>query len=179
MAMLIIREADISISRVKSHQDGCLPWSSPLVVVVGFGAGLQIVFQFPHQLAATTQVFAFVINPARHVGLIQAAWCWEHSDAQKLSNLMDTFRENGTAWVPTLVVLERIIASGGHDMKSLDPNVVVQFRKALHASAKLAVQLHRGGGLVGIGTDFPIDGLLPGDILVVAGRDELVDKIST
>jgi imidazolonepropionase-like amidohydrolase len=33
----------------------------------------------------------------------------------------------------------------------------------LHQSAKLAVQLHRSGGLVGIGTDFPIDGLQAGE----------------
>jgi len=102
-------------------------------------------------------------DPPGHVGLIQAAWCWEHSDAQKLSDLMETFRENGTAWVPTLVVLEKMIATGGHAMKSLDPNVVAQFHKAMNESAKLAVQLHRSGGLVGIGTDFPIDGLQPGE----------------
>ena len=96
------------------------------------------------------------------VGLVQAAWYWEHVDPAKLSELIEIFKENGTAWVPTLVVLEKIVASGDHDMHSFDEHVIVQFRKALRESARLAVQLHRHGGLVGIGTDFPVDGVRPG-----------------
>jgi len=97
-----------------------------------------------------------------HVGLVQAAWYWEHVDRAKLNRLMKTFLENGTAWVPTLVVLETLTASGGHDMISLDQNVIDEFRKAMSESARLAVQLHRDGGLIGIGTDFPVDGVTPG-----------------
>ncbi len=97
------------------------------------------------------------------VGLVQAAWYWKHVDTAKLHRLMKTFLENGTAWVPTLVVLEKMTASGGHDMISLDQNVIDEFRKAMGESARLAVRLHRDGGLVGIGTDFPIDGVLPGE----------------
>ncbi len=37
-----------------------------------------------------------------------------------------------------------------------------RLREALRKSARLAVQLHREGGLVGIGSDFPIDGVVPG-----------------
>ena len=101
-------------------------------------------------------------KPPGTVGLIQAAWYWEHADPAKLDDLMKTFKGTQTAWVPTLVVLERIVSSGDHDMKSFDDNVIAQFRKALRMSAKLAVQLHRQGGLVGIGTDFPVDGVRPG-----------------
>ncbi len=96
------------------------------------------------------------------VGLVQAAWCWEHVDAGKLDELMDTFKEYQTGWVPTLVVLEQIVASGGHDDSPFDPHAITQFDKALRQSARLAVGLHRDGGLVGIGSDFPIDGVLPG-----------------
>ena len=96
------------------------------------------------------------------VGLVQAAWCWEHADAAKLNALMDTFKENEMGWVPTLVVLEQIVASGGHDESELDPHAITQFDKALRESARLAVALHRDGGLVGIGSDFPVNGVLPG-----------------
>ncbi len=96
------------------------------------------------------------------VGLVQAAWCWEYADSAKLSEVMQAFKENETGWVPTLVVLEQIVTSGDHDRSPLDPHVIAQFDKALRESAKLAVQLHRDGGLVGIGSDFPLNGLLPG-----------------
>lgn len=102
-------------------------------------------------------------EPPGSVGLIQAAWCWEHADPAKLVALMKTFRENGTAWVPTLVVLEKMTSSGGHDRKTLPDDVLEHFRTALETSAKLAVRLHREGGLVGIGTDFPVDGVPVGE----------------
>ncbi len=97
------------------------------------------------------------------VGLVQAARYWKNVDTAKLNHLMKTFLKYRTAWVPTLVVLEKITASGGHDMISLDRNVIDEFRKAMVESARLAVRLHRDGGLVGIGTDFPIDGVPPGE----------------
>ena len=65
--------------------------------------------------------------------------------------------------MPTLVVLEKMTSSGGHDMKALPANVLEHFRTALETSAKLAVRLHREGGLVGIGTDFPVDGVPVGE----------------
>ncbi|MEE9294595.1 MAG: amidohydrolase family protein [Phycisphaerae bacterium] len=102
-------------------------------------------------------------NAPGQVGLVQAAWYWKNVDTAKLDRLMKTFLENETAWVPTLVVLEKITASGGHDMISLDQNVIDEFRKAMVESAKLAVRFHRDGGLLGIGTDFPVDGVPPGE----------------
>lgn len=105
-------------------------------------------------------------DPPGQVGLTQAAWYWEHADPAKLTALMQTFKQTGTGWVPTLVVLENIVTSGDHDRKKFDENIIIQFRKALHESAKLAVQLHRDGGLVGIGTDFPVDGVVPGESVV-------------
>ncbi len=104
--------------------------------------------------------------PPGQVGLTQAAWYWEHADPAKLAGLMQTFKQTGTAWVPTLVVLEKIVASGDHDRKQFDEKIIIQFRKALHQSAKLAVQLHRDGGSVGIGTDFPGDGVVPGESVI-------------
>lgn len=94
----------------------------------------------------------------------EIAWYWGHVDDAKGRALMQTFREQGTAWVPTLVVSERIIVLGGHDGKAFaDPETAEGLREALRTSAQLAVQLHRLGGLVGIGTDFPIDGVMPGE----------------
>lgn len=105
-------------------------------------------------------------DPPGQVGLTQAAWYWEHADPAKLAALMQTFKQTGTAWVPTLVVLENIVTSGDHDRKKFDEKIIIQFRKALNESAKLAVQLHRDGGLVGIGTDFPVDGVVPGESVI-------------
>lgn len=101
-------------------------------------------------------------EPPGYVGLTQSAWCWDHADPEKLAALMETFRRHGTGWVPTLVVLETLVGSGIHDRRAMDEGVLESFRNALTESARLAVTLHRAGGLVGIGTDFPVDGVVAG-----------------
>jgi imidazolonepropionase-like amidohydrolase len=91
------------------------------------------------------------------------AWRWQHVDDSRCRQLMDQFAERGTAWVPTLVVMEKMIEAGAHDR---GPHMSDATRKtlqqALTTSARLAVYLHRKGGKVGVGTDFPIDGVSPG-----------------
>ncbi len=109
--------------------------------------------------------------------LARTAWRWENYDEAQGLRLMETFKKNRTAWVPTLVVTERIITIKGHDGSSqTDESVLTSLREALTKSARLAVHLHRIGGRVGLGTDFPIDGVLPGvsvhrelELLVEAG----------
>ena len=92
------------------------------------------------------------------------AWRWANVEDAKSRQLMETFKANGTAWVPTLVVSEAIMNSGGHDGVPLaDETVKLQLRQAQGKAAKLAVYLHEIGGLVGLGTDFPIDGVVPGE----------------
>lgn len=105
------------------------------------------------------------VHPPEGLGpLARSAWCWEHADEVKLRGLMETFRSQGVGWVPTLVVLERIIELGGHDQRPFsDAKVIQGLRVALDRSAKLAVALHRAGGLVGVGTDFPVDTVPAGE----------------
>src|SRR5262249_43727533 len=43
------------------------------------------------------------------------AWLWSHVDAARCRSLMDRFKKNGTAWVPTLGVSEAMMSAGGHD----------------------------------------------------------------
>ncbi|MCH8152766.1 MAG: amidohydrolase family protein [Planctomycetes bacterium] len=77
---------------------------------------------------------------------------------------MRAFKANATAWVPTLVVSEAIMNSGAHDGVPLgDETVKLQLRQSQRKAAHLAVYLHDIGGLVGVGTDFPIDGVVPGE----------------
>ncbi len=77
---------------------------------------------------------------------------------------MRAFKANATAWVPTLVVSEAIMNSGAHDGVPLaDETVKLQLRQAQGKAAQLAVYLHELGGLVGVGTDFPIDGVVAGE----------------
>ena len=54
--------------------------------------------------------------------------------------------------------------SGAHDGVALaDDSVKLQLRQAQRKAARLAIYLHEIGGLVGLGTDFPIDGVMPGE----------------
>ncbi len=97
-------------------------------------------------------------------GLAAAAWYWDQLDERKCAELLETFKTNRTGWVPTLVVLERILELGGHDGKPIaDPRTLERLRAALHRSAELAVRLHRMGGLTGVGTDFPVDTVSAGE----------------
>ncbi len=92
------------------------------------------------------------------------AWRWANVDDAKSRQLMRTFKANATAWVPTLVISEAIMNSGAHDGVPLaDDTVKLQLRQAQRKAAQLAVYLHEIGGLVGLGTDFPIDGVVPGE----------------
>ena len=93
----------------------------------------------------------------------RAVWRWEHFDEAAGQALMQTFRANGTAWVPTLTVTERMILGRSHDGEAQpDEAVIASLREALVKSAQLAVHQHRQGGLVGVATDFPVDGVEPG-----------------
>ncbi len=88
---------------------------------------------------------------------------WEVYDPQAGSELLKAFASNQTAWVPTLVVSEQILISGSHDgSKKESAEVLRSFGEGLQKAARLAVQFHRMGGLLGVGTDFPVDGVVPG-----------------
>lgn len=103
--------------------------------------------------------------PPRSLGLPERiAWRWANADERRLAELMDLFVANGTAWVPTLVVTERMLQRGSHDQgPAMAAEYVSALQDGLGRSAQLAVSLHRKGGLVGLGTDFPIDGVRPGE----------------
>jgi hypothetical protein len=99
-------------------------------------------------------------------GLIAVqAWLWSHIDEDRCRGVMDHFQHNGTAWIPTLVVSETMLSAGGHDGRTepLDDASRAALDHGLTLAARLAVYLHRAGGLVGVGTDFPIDGVTPGE----------------
>ncbi len=95
-------------------------------------------------------------------GISRAMWAWRTADSDMLHALLDTFKTNGTGWVPTFVVSERIATTGTHAFRPLSDEDTQTLSQATRTAAKLAVQLHRNGGLVGIGTDFPVDGIEPG-----------------
>jgi imidazolonepropionase-like amidohydrolase len=91
------------------------------------------------------------------------AWRWKQVGDDDCRKLMETFKTHGTGWVPTLVATERMAEGGAHDgMAAADPSARVGLREALRRSAELAVYAHRIGVQVGVGTDFPIDGVEPG-----------------
>jgi imidazolonepropionase-like amidohydrolase len=98
------------------------------------------------------------------LGPIQrATWCWENADAVMAASLMETLREHRTGWVPTLVVTERIADLGGHDGRPFNHDrAAPALRQAMIRAATLAVEHHRAGGLVGVGTDFPVNGVEAG-----------------
>jgi imidazolonepropionase-like amidohydrolase len=84
---------------------------------------------------------------------------WDKADAKRCEELLKLFVKNGTAWVPTLVVTEGILQRGQHDDGPvLTAEDKAGLERASQQGARLAVALHRMGGLVGVGTDFPIDG---------------------
>jgi imidazolonepropionase-like amidohydrolase len=93
------------------------------------------------------------------------AWLWSHADEPRCRALMDVFVQHRTAWVPTLVVSEAMTKAERHDgvAEQFDDAARKALQRGLDLSAKLAVYLHRKGGLVGLGTDFPIDGVPIGE----------------
>lgn len=88
---------------------------------------------------------------------------WAEVDDEKLAALAQAFRGNHTAWVPTLVVSERTLRQGHDGGPAPDDPTRKALEQAIQKAARAAVQLHRDGGLVGLGTDFPIDGVTPGE----------------
>ncbi len=87
---------------------------------------------------------------------------WERVDDAELAELLRTFKENGTAWVPTLVASEGAASDRGFAGAPPDDRTRVALDAALRGAAQAAVRLHREGGLVGLGTDFPIAGVPAG-----------------
>ncbi len=104
------------------------------------------------------------------------AWRWANVDDGQRALLLDLLARNGTALVPTLVVVEQIARAGTHDGVPVDAGVTEGLEAALAGGARFAVDLHRRGGLVGLGTDFPVDGVEAGssahrelELLVASG----------
>ena len=90
-------------------------------------------------------------------------WRWQHTDDSRMEELLAHMRERGTAWVPTLVVLEAILERGGHVFRGqLSEEVEAGLDEAMTRAAEWAVEQHRLGGIVGCGTDFPINDVEPG-----------------
>ncbi|GJM18235.1 MAG: amidohydrolase [Phycisphaeraceae bacterium] len=103
------------------------------------------------------------VPPAFATLAARIAWGWAHADDADLDALMGTFREHGMAWVPTLVVTHQMAE---HEPRPGLPAMTdaerASLRDAVRRAAELAVEHHRAGGLVGLGTDFPVGGLKPG-----------------
>jgi hypothetical protein len=90
-------------------------------------------------------------------------WRWEQVDEERCFELLETFLEQGTAWVPTLVVVEAMLQQGGHGFRGrLKGEDRERLQESIRLAAQWAVEWHRSGVPVGIGTDFPIDGVEPG-----------------
>ncbi len=87
------------------------------------------------------------------------AWRWAHVDPARRESLIDTLVAHGTGLVPTLVVMERILEGGSHDGLATTEGLDTSLQAAIEAGARFAVDLHRRGGRVGVGTDFPVDGV--------------------
>lgn len=116
-----------------------------------------------HMLGLAYSAMPDGVKPPENLkGLSRALWAWRHADESGLQELLEVFQANDTGWVPTFVVSERIVAARAHDFRSLNDGDIEVLSAAMRRAAKLAVQLHRNGGLVGIGTDFPVDGVEPG-----------------
>lgn len=116
-----------------------------------------------HMLSLSYSALPDGVKPPENLmGLSRALWAWRMAEERGLQELLDVFKANGTGWVPTFVVSERIIGAGAHDFRSLNDGDSEALSAAMLTAAKLAVQHHRNGGLVGIGTDFPVDGVEPG-----------------
>jgi len=92
----------------------------------------------------------------------KVSWGWENFDPAKGDELLELFLEHGTGWVPTLVVQDAIARVGHDGSEPPAPEDAERIRGALRQAARLAVKFHRMGGLVGLGTDFPVNGVAPG-----------------
>ncbi len=88
---------------------------------------------------------------------------WASVDDAKLGELFAVLRSHGTAWVPTLVVSESMMRAGEHDGRHFEELDRELLDAALRKGAQAAVRFQREGGLVGLGTDFPVDGVPPGE----------------
>ncbi len=150
----IVAEAHRRGMRVCGHTEGVAPREASVI-------GLDCV---EHMVSIPLSCLGDGVQPPSGVGLAALiAWRWENADDRRLADLMKLFKRNETAWVPTLVVTERMAEMGGHDGRSdLSGPDTDRLRAAIRKSAVLAVSLHRSGGLVGLGTDFPINGVEPG-----------------
>jgi imidazolonepropionase-like amidohydrolase len=89
---------------------------------------------------------------------------WARADDGRLDALLARMRTLEVAWVPTLVVSERIGLTGQHDGRpTAGAAIGAAYDAALRRAAHAVLAQHRAGGLVGLGTDFPVDGVTPGD----------------
>ncbi len=88
---------------------------------------------------------------------------WARVDDAKLGELFALLRSHRTAWVPTLVVSESMMLLGEHDERPFEGLDRELLEAALRKGAQAAVRFHREDGLVGLGTDFPVDDVPPGE----------------
>ncbi len=93
----------------------------------------------------------------------KVTWGWKHFDEAKGDLLLQEFQKIGTGWVPTLVVTDAIARVGHDGATPPDEETAAEIRETLRTAARLAVKQHRAGGMVGLGTDFPVGGVLPGE----------------
>jgi len=103
------------------------------------------------------------VEPAYEDFYEKVTWGWQHFDPAKGDALLEQFRRSGTGWVPTLVVTDALARVGHDGATPPDEETAEEIRASLRAAARLAVEQHRAGGMVGLGTDFPVDGVLPGE----------------
>ncbi|MEQ8766255.1 MAG: amidohydrolase family protein [Planctomycetota bacterium] len=117
------------------------------------------------------------LKPPRFDSLAErTAWYWENAQPERLERLLETMLENDVAWVPTLVVTDAMATHGQHDGSEPVPDDVrKRLKEANEKGARLAVDYFRRGGRVGVGTDFPVDGVSPGES--VANEIRLLHEI--
>jgi len=146
--------------KVCGHTEGVPPARAAEIGI----ACIEHVISFPLSCAAEP-----VVRGASDLGTLTVRR-WQSVDDVRMGELLALLRKHGTAWVPTLVVSERMRTHGEHDGRpTAGAAIEGEFEAALRRAAHAVLAQHRSGGLVGLGTDFPVDGVEPGS----SAHDEL------
>ncbi len=151
----IIEECDRYGMRVCGHTEDVPP---ALAVQLGIGT-LEHVVSFPLSCLADGA------ERPKGLGLVERTISrWKQVDDERAEQLMRNMKHRNVGWVPTLVVLEQIAEQGGRERGlQLQEGDAAEMHNVIIQAAEKAVAFHRMGGLVGMGTDFPVDNVPIGE----------------